>query len=306
MPDPPFVDAHVHVVDFLQRSADPEHLAAAMDEAGVGAAVVFGLPYKKKWAAHQPNRPDHYLDDEAQLYPWVATDEAVTSFVERFPDRDRLAPTVCGVEATDLDAAERVDRLLSEGPFVGVGELLLRHGRLSTHLEGEWPRADHRAVHRIVEACARHGVPLAVHQNTGATGQGPVAYLDEMTQLLDRADDRLDVVWCHAGVSGEQVAPELAALDDLMGRYPTLHLEMSWSATDRVVPSDEVAEPDGEWLELIAGHPARFVWGSDVVGDPAAMPERTARARAVLDRLPPGARRQVGGENARRLWFDRA
>ncbi|MDY7103162.1 MAG: amidohydrolase family protein [Actinomycetota bacterium] len=295
------IDAHVHAVDFLQDTGDPSALLGCMDEADVDAAVVFGLAYKKKWSRLEPQRPAYYLDDEASCYPWVATDEAVARFVERADRPDRLAATVCGIEPTDLDAPRRVDRLLTEGPFVGVGELLLRHGRLSTHVLGERARAEHEAVVGIVDVCARHGVPVAIHNNGGSTGQGATAYVDEMEFLLGRRGD-VDVVWCHAGISGEGVGRSPEDIDALLGRHPRLHIDLSWSATEALADPDEI---DAEWLEVVAGHPLRFVWGSDSVGHFEDLPSKAATFRRFLDQLPPQARTDVASANARRLWFDR-
>ena len=143
MTDGPLIDGHVHVVDFLQDAADPADLLAALDDGGVEGAVIFGLPVKKKWGDHEPHRPRYYLDDSDSCYPWSATDGATARFVERAGAPERLAPLACGVDPTDLDAARHIDALLTHGPFVGVGELLLRHGRLSTLIHREPARANH-------------------------------------------------------------------------------------------------------------------------------------------------------------------
>ena len=45
-----WVDAHLHYVDFMQQSDGSEAMLAAMDEAGVEDAWLFGLPVVKKWA----------------------------------------------------------------------------------------------------------------------------------------------------------------------------------------------------------------------------------------------------------------
>ena len=44
-----WVDAHLHYVDFMQQSDGSEAMLAAMDEAGVEDAWLFGLPVVKKW-----------------------------------------------------------------------------------------------------------------------------------------------------------------------------------------------------------------------------------------------------------------
>lgn len=296
------IDAHIHVVDFLQDAADPAQLLAAFDEAGVSAGVVFGLPVKKKWGHHEPSRPRYYLDDVDSCYPWTATDEVTARFFEQSGAPDRLAPLACGVDPTDLDAAARLDRLLSEGPFVGVGELLLRHGRLTPLIHGEPARANHPAVIAIAEVCVRHDAPLLIHQNAGSTGQGPTAYVPELVQLLEASPD-LTLVWCHAGVSDEHVVPPEDLLDGLLARHAGLHVDISWAATEVVEGADHVAH---EWLELIEAHPDRFVWGSDSVGRFDGLAASAHEFSRLLGRLPAPTRTAVAEENARRLFFDRS
>ena len=49
-----WTDAHLHYVDFMQDSEGAQAMIAAMDEAGVERAWVFGLPVMKKWQAEAP------------------------------------------------------------------------------------------------------------------------------------------------------------------------------------------------------------------------------------------------------------
>jgi predicted TIM-barrel fold metal-dependent hydrolase len=293
------VDAHVHICDFLQECSPPERLLEAMDLCGIESAVVFGVPYKKKWSCGQPRRPSRYLDDEAECYMWPATDEAVRFWYQDAEAADRLAPTACGVEPTDLDAASRIDRLLEQGPFVGVGEVMLRHGRLSTHAVGERPRGDHPAVRRLVDVCARRGVPLAIHQNAGSTGQGEVAYLPELDQLMGWRDD-VDIVWCHAGISGQHVGPSPEHVDRLLAALDRLHIDLSWSATEELGPQEEI-EP--RWADVVREHADRFVWGSDSLGRFDRLDAAVERIRAFLGQLPSEAAEKVARGNARELWF---
>ncbi len=294
------IDAHIHVVDFLQDAADPVDLLAAFDACGVEAGVVFGLPVKKKWGQHEPSRPHYYLDDTDHCYPWSATDEATLRFVERCAEPERLAPLLCGVDPTDLDSARRVDELLSDGRFAGVGELLLRHGRLTPLIHGEQARANHPATIAIAEVCARHGVPLVAHQNSGSTGQGPTAYVPELSELLTTVPD-VDLVWSHGGCTEEHVAPPPELLDHLLTAHPRLHIDISWAATEIVSAHNHVAH---QWAETIARHPDRFLWGSDSVGRFDTIPRVAASITSFLEQLTPAARRAVSTENARRLFFD--
>ena len=44
------IDAHLHVVNFIQQTPGGEALLHYMDQANVGKAVIFGLPVAKLWS----------------------------------------------------------------------------------------------------------------------------------------------------------------------------------------------------------------------------------------------------------------
>ena len=102
-----WVDAHLHYVDFMQQSDGSEAMLAAMDEAGVEDAWLFGLPVVKKWQQDAPRRPRYYLGDEAPLYYYSATDDIVAGAVRDLPEdqRRRLAPFISGFSHCSLCAA---------------------------------------------------------------------------------------------------------------------------------------------------------------------------------------------------------
>jgi len=149
--------------------------------------------------------------------------------------------------------------------------------------------------------CARHDVPLVVHQNSGSTGQGPTAYIPELEELLGRSPD-LDIVWAHGGVNEEHVISPTAMLDRLLGDHRRLHIDISWATTEVVSAHDHVAH---DWLDLVAAHPDRFLWGSDSVGSFDDIPGIAHRIAAFLDQLPAPARDAVAAGNARWLFFER-
>jgi predicted TIM-barrel fold metal-dependent hydrolase len=299
------IDAHVHVVDFLQHVGEPGDLLAALDQAGAARAVVFGLPVKKKWAASEPMRPTYYLDDNAPCATYELTDELVADFVAALPaqQRSRLAPLVCGFDPTDLLAVEHVERMIERHDcWRGVGELLLRHDDLTNLTYGETARAGHPALDPVLDLCRERDWPVSVHQDSSSAGRWDAfEYVGELRQMLDRHPGTT-VVWCHAGASRRVVPGEhVSMVRDMLMSYPRLHVDLSWAVYDELVTREGEVQP--AWVDLVRDHPDRFVLGSDVFGSFKDLPDKLDRFDRMLDRLPAPAAAQVGHGNAERLWF---
>ena len=300
------VDAHVHLVNFLQHVGDGEALLAALDRAGADRAVVFGLAVKKKWAATEPMRPAYYLDDNAPCASFPLTDELVADLVNALPpqQRARLAPLICGFDPTDLLAVEHVERMLSRHDiWRGVGELLLRHDDLTNLTYGENARAGHPALDPVLDLCAQREWPVHVHQDSSSAGRWDAfEYVGEMRQMLDR-HPRTTVVWCHAGASRRvQPGEHVSMVRDMLTSYPRLHVDLSWAVYDELVTRDN--HPDRAWVDLVSELADRFVIGSDVFGSFEQLPDKLDRFDLLLDELPGAVAEQVGHGNAERLWFD--
>lgn len=58
------VDAHLHIVNFVQETPGAEELLRQMDAANVAHAVVFALPVTKMWTEYDRERPDYYLAND--------------------------------------------------------------------------------------------------------------------------------------------------------------------------------------------------------------------------------------------------
>jgi hypothetical protein len=299
------VDAHVHVVDFLQHVAEPSDLVDALDDAGADRAVVFGLPVKKKWAASEPMRPTYYLDDNAPCATYELTDELVADFVAalRPEERDRVAPLVCGFDPTDLLAIEHVERMIGRHDcWRGVGELLLRHDDLTNLTYGETAHAGHPALDPVLDLCRQRGWPVSVHQDSSSAGRWDAfEYVGELREMLDRHRDTT-VVWCHAGASRRVVPGEhVSMVRDMLASYPHLHIDLSWAVYDELVTRE--GDVDRAWVELVTDYPDRFVVGSDVFGSFKELPDKLDRFDPLLERLPDSAAVMVAQGNAERLWF---
>jgi hypothetical protein len=298
------IDAHVHVVDFLQSPVKGAELEAAMDRAGVARAVVFGLPVKKKWAHGEPRKPHYYLDGNDSCYYFGLTDQIVADLYLGAADdlRARWAPTLCGFDPTDQLAMDHVEWMWSRYPFWrGIGEVLLRHDDLTNLTAGELPSAAHPALDPVFDFARDRGVPLAVHHDSSSAGRpAEHEYVPQLDRML-RRHPGTTVVWCHAGVA-RRIAPQRQGqvVGELLDAHAGLHIDVSWSLLATVL-DDKTPDPD--WVRLIERRPDRFVVGSDVVGRPEQLQSSLAEVRMLLAALTPTARRLVGAQNAERLWF---
>ncbi|MBN6038295.1 amidohydrolase family protein [Amycolatopsis sp. 195334CR] len=298
------VDAHVHVVDFLQDRLTPAAFARKLADAGVDRAVVCGLPVKKKWPLNEPRKPGYYLDGNAPCQYYSLTDELVASLHAELPDDlgSRVAPTMCGFDPTDRLAIEHVELVWSRhDTWRGIGEVMLRHDDLTNLTRGENPCADHLALDPVFDFAAEREVPIAIHHDSSSPGRpGEHEYVDQLAGML-RRHPRTAVVWCHAGVS-RRVEPQDQGkvVADLLEQHPRLHVDLSWALLDHILDDGRLVP---RWRELVVAHPDRFVCGSDIVGPHSDWKAEVARLAQLLDDLPSAARQAVAGENALRLWW---
>jgi hypothetical protein len=302
------VDAHVHVVNFLQQALSAAELAAVVGPSGpVERAVVFGLPVKKKWAQSEPRKPHYYLDGNDQCSYFALTDQLVADLYLSMPPhlQARIAPTVCGFDPTDQLAADHLDWAWSRYPFwAGIGEIMLRHDDLTNLTAGEHPSAAHPALDAVFDFARHRGCPLALHHDSSSAGRpGDHEYVPQLHEMLQRHPDT-DVVWCHAGVA-RRIEPhdQDQVVEDLLTSHDRLHVDVSWSLVDRILREDG---PDPSWVALIDRFPDRFVLGSDSVGDLEGLSAQVARLERLLDSLSPVGRDLVASGNAQRLWFQSA
>ena len=307
-----WVDAHLHYVDFMQQSDGSEAMLAAMDEAGVEDAWLFGLPVVKKWQQDAPRRPRYYLGDEAPLYYYSATDDIVAGAVRDLPEdqRRRLAPFISGFNPTDMNAARHVQALIERYPGLwrGIGEVITRHDDLTALTAGETARANHPALMKVYRLAARHDLPVLLHSNLTSLREETPIYLGELEDAL-RSNPDTRVVLAHAGTSGgvEKRQAPLATLNEiiraLLERYDTLYVDLSWSVREHYLIKD--GEPRAAWVALIEDHPDRFVLGSDVVGHFDSIGAILGEYRPLLDALPKPVADKLRAENARALLPER-
>jgi hypothetical protein len=298
------IDAHLHVVDFLQESDGLRALLGCMDEANVERAVIFGLPVTKEWSEWEPQGPNYYLSDNARCYYYALTDTLVA---ERYlalseGERARFLPLMCGFNPVDRYAVKHVERTLKlyPGVFRGIGELLLRHDDLTNLLYGQPPRADHPALDRVYGLAGERGLPVLLHQDVTSIGRETPLYEGELTRVLERFPET-PFVWAHCGFSRRVRLPDHAQhVGRLLERFPNLHVDYSWLVFDALICPQ--GEPDDAWLDLTERFSDRICLGSDIFGHFGALAHTMARYTPFLDALSSGARHNLCVGTAERLY----
>ena len=289
-------DAHVHLLDFLQngdfyangkfirggtanQALRPgqriEALLRMMDYAHVTEAVVSGMPFVKKWSSNDPERGGYYLDSDSRVVFARDTDytigEAMLDYKKtagRKAQLSRIHPFICGIDATDLGAVDRISKTIKAYPGVwkGIGEVMSRHDDLTNLLTGERPTADHPALRRVYDFAGIHGMPVSIHHNiapispSGAYRE-PI-YLKELLSAF-AGHPKTTFIWCHAGISRRIVVKDLPKiLDGVLETYGShVYIDLSW-----VVFSDYILKDPDAWTSLIRKYPDNFLVGSDIVG----------------------------------------
>jgi predicted TIM-barrel fold metal-dependent hydrolase len=291
-------DAHLHYVDFLQKTEGMPALLAAMDNAGVDHAMISGMPLVKKWHAAEPRRPGYYLEDDSRTYWYSATDVLVAHAIEQLPEdqRRRFHPSISGFNGTDRNAVDHVRRMLELYPdlWEGIGEVMTRHDDLTALTYGETARADHVALDAVYELAAERDLPVFVHSNIGSVWLREPIYLHEMENALKR-HPRTRFIWCHAGISRRIDVPNLPKeLRRLLSTYDHLWIGLSWVVRDYIIRE---GKSNQAWIDLVEEFPDRFMIGSDAVGRFAGLPATIQSYYVSLEALGPETRAKVAHDN---------
>ncbi len=305
----PTIDAHLHMVDFLQRGENFDELFKEMDEGNIKKAVIFGMPVIKKWFHYRKHKPSYYLSDNGKCYYYSATDYLLAEQYQKLSKAKQqdLAPLICGFNPTDVNSVHEIETLLDKFDFWrGLGEILCRHDDLTNLTLGEVARSNHPALFPVYELCASRNLPILIHQNSTnewriENEKAKYEFLEEFTDVLDQFPDTT-FVWAHCGISRRtHVNHYTGKLDEMIQKYPKLYMDISW-----VVFDDEICDGDEikpRWLELFEKHPDRFMLGSDLLGHYDDLGRTMGRYNLLLKKLSKEATKLIAYENANRMWF---
>ncbi len=256
----PLIDAHSHLPNL--QVLPP--LIAAMDRHQITRVALLGVGGVQK-------------DDLA----WIER------AAQRYPDRIiALAPVP---DPMAPDAAKRLDALLATGRFKGAGEVHVHQASRKIRRAADAP-----PFMALLDVCARHGVPLVIHDEL----------TPETTAELERAlghDRKATIILAHAG-SGE---PRAAA--DLLRRHENLYLDVSGM---HFLRTPALATEKGPLAipakELLIAHADRILVGIDLWAPPLFKPEMLDRlmtwTRRILGELPPDVAQRLAHGNAARLF----
>ena len=299
------IDAHLHIVDFIQETDGLQRLLQAMDAGNIGKAVIFGLPVKKKWEAFEKKPPHYYLDDNSPCYYFHQTDEILAREMERLPKKaqKRFAPLICGFNPTDKYAVRDIERMLDRYPFWrGVGEVLCRHDDLTNLTKEETARVNHPALFDIYELCAAKKLPVLIHQNsTSVSIHDDYEHLHELEEILEKFP-QTQIVWAHCGMSRRVFHKNYHEMVvSLFAKYPNLTADISWIVYDEIICLN--LEPKKHWLDVINSQPEKFTIGSDLCGHFDNLGKTMARYNGLFKKLAPRAQKLIAWENAENLWF---
>jgi hypothetical protein len=301
----PLIDAHLHVVNFVQETPGGDALIQAMDRSHVGKAVIFGLPVTKLWSEVDREPPDYYLANDARCYYYGYTDVIVAELVRSLPpdQQDRLYPLLCGFNPTDRFALRDVKRMYAQYPEVwsGIGEVLLRHDDLTALTYGEPARANHRALWPVYEFATEQDLPVLLHQNvTSVSKSDHPVYLHELEEAL-RDFPRTRFIFAHCGISRRVSVPFYQRMvQRLLEQYPRLVVDISWIIFDEIICPG--GKPRDEWIALTEEHSHRICLGSDLVTRFERLGPELHRYDVFLDQLSERARANVCWHTADRVY----
>ncbi len=296
-------DAHFHYVNFLQETDGIRAALRAMDAAGVDHAMITGMPLVKQWQKDEPRKPGYYLEDDARVYWYSATDVVVARALERLPeeDRGRFHPFITGFNSTDRNAVDHVKRLLEWYPdlWEGIGEVMARHDDLTALTYGETAKADHLALDPIYELAAERDLPVSIHSNIGSVWLREPIYLPEMERTVKR-HPKTRFIWCHAGISRRIEIPTITSeLRRMLKTYHNLWIDLSWVVFEQELVPD--GKPAKEWITLVEEFPDRFMIGTDKVARFEDLYKEVTKYYVFLDILTSRTSQLVARENFLRV-----
>jgi len=247
----PLFDAHLHYNIEDAEHYPPDRIIAILGDSKIAKAVVTSRPPRQALVLHE--------SAPSVILPILGVYR--TQFEKQLWMYDRSLPG-------------RVESLLEEGPWRGIGEL---------HIFAKDRR--NPVFLRIVELAAAHSLPLLMHCDP--------AVIDAIFEHAPEAK----VVWAHAGAY-----PYPPLLRDYLDRYPNLHVDLS-VRDERIAPSGAIAEA---WELLLFEFSERFLVGVDTYRTErwARYPDVVKQIQNWLEQLPVEVSTAIRYENGQRLFAE--
>jgi len=302
-----FIDAHAHV------TADSAAATlAVMDRAGIAATIAMPLPAipgpghdrlesQTLQAARDPSRRIAYVGGGATLNAMIQEATRADNLTDALSQRFR----------------QTAEKLLADGAC-GFGEMAVLYLSLSGSRQPyESAPPDHPLFLMLADIAAHHGVPVVLHMEAvpegmaiptivaGAPNPDRLQANIEAFELLLAHNRDARIVWAHAG-SDNTGKRTVDLMRRLLEAHPNLFMTVKIDRRGRIEtrPIDSAGAVRPEWLGLFKAFPDRFVLGSDEAYDPRGRKEarNPSALRQLLDQLPADLARQIGRDNAIRLF----
>jgi hypothetical protein len=270
-------DCHFHLTNYVQKGINIHDLLGLMGDR-VGRVALFGIPLQQQWSYRNDGdrAPEYYLASDSPLYYYSFTDAYIAMQYRSLPkdEQARFDPMITGFNPADMYAADHIRRVLQTFPgvFTGIGEFTIHKEFVSAKIPGEVASLQDPALDRILDAAAEIGLVVLIHNDMDTPfpkAGSPPAYLEQMKQLV-RRHPKTNIIWAHTGM-GRIVRPVTghAAIIEAMLKDPAfdhLYFDISWNEVAKYL----VASPESTRIaaNLIAGHPDRFLFGTDEVAPP--------------------------------------
>lgn len=255
----PLIDAHSHLPSFQVLDAYVD----AMKRHNVSKVLLLGVGGVQK-----------------QDVEWIG------AAAKRYPDRILQAAPI--PDPLGPGQAQKLEALLAGGQYRAAGEVHIR--QLSRKIDR---KPDDPAFGRVLEAAAKHGVPVVIHAELNPQA---AQALETALQLHPKAT----IILAHCG------SAEPALLEGLLTRHPNLMVDLSgmhYLRTPRL--ATETGPLDPAWKALIERLPDRFLMGIDVwaprLFEPATLDRLMGWTRRILGELRPEVAEKVAWKNAARL-----
>ncbi|MBI2525610.1 MAG: amidohydrolase family protein [Candidatus Rokubacteria bacterium] len=319
-----WIDVHVHLVGGRGPAQDyPGAVAAAlaaMEPAGIKKMVLMPPP--------QVNGPAAPYDLDA--FAWLA--KRYAGRLAFLGGGGRLNPMLqeaaLPVSPAVRGRFEKEARAILRQGAAGFGEISAHHLSLVPGHPYESVPADHPLLMLLADLAAEHDVVIDLHFDVVAEDMALPGWLTSpanpprlasnlaaFERLLEH-NPKARFVWAHAGsdfLGGWTVDLSRRLLD----RHPNLYMSLRL-APARVPANYPVTPAQGikpGWLQLLRDFRDRFVIGNDqFIAAPSLHGQgpglafarfagaNRARTRIFLGALPPDLRRQIGYDNAVRLY----
>jgi predicted TIM-barrel fold metal-dependent hydrolase len=256
----PIIDAHSHLPNLQVLDG----YVSAMEKHGVKNVLLLGVGGVQKQDAE-------WIGAAAKRYP--------EKVLQGAPVPDPLHP----------DQAKALDGLLATGRYRAAGEVHVR--QLSRKID---LRPDTDEFGRLLEAAAKHKVPVVIHAELN----------DKLAGSLERAlktHPKAVMILAHAGSADPR------RIETLLHRLPNLMVDLSGMHFLRTPALATESGPlDSRWKAVIEKMPGSFLMGIDVwaprLFEPATLDRLMAWTRRVLGELRPEAAELVAYKNAARLF----